>query len=251
MKELEALLKAATDAKAEAEANPTDKVKQKAAADAQKAYDDAKAAADLEDKPNPDDVTDPDFDESKADEATKKYIAKLRKENASHRTKSKDLASKLKLSDEQKRAILKAAGIESEDEKPEEKISKLTQETQTQSFRLAILESAMQHGVPRDQVDFYEFLVSKATSQLEEGEELSEEALAEIVTQVKASGKTPANTKPGKEGDKTPPPGSDANRVTLEKFISMSMMEKSALYTKNEALYTELMTQAKAKRKLV
>lgn len=196
-----------------------------------------------------------DLDESKLDEKTKGYIKKLRDEAAKHRTGKKSLADQLKAEQERRKAILKAAGIESEDDKPEEKVKTLSTQNSTLAFRNAILESAVQHGVPGDQVDYFEFLVNKATGSLEEGEELTDEALKEIVQKVKKAAKggganTTVNGKDGKGGNNSPPPGS-SGEISLDKFCKMSIAEKSKLFSENQALYETLVKEAKLKKKLV
>ena len=243
-------LKAAMDAALVAsQAAATDKKLQAAYAEAKKAYDEAlaKSKEDVEDDPEDDDPT-----EEKLDEKTKAYLAKLRKENAGHRTKAKDLASQLKISEDQKKAVLKAIGIESDDSKPEDKIKALSVESQQLAFRSAILESAVQHGIGKDDLEFFEFLVAKGVGELEEGEELSEDAMTAIVTKVTKAGKGKANTSVGTgDGKGKKPAGDKDGEVTLAKFITMSITEKSKLYTDNVDLYTSLITEAKRQKKLV
>lgn len=239
-------LKAKWEAAAAEAAKDSENADLKAKAEAAKAEYDAKKAEE--------DQVDPDaLDEDSLDEKTKAHIAKLRKENASHRTKAKDLASKLKTSDEQKKAILKAAGIEDESEKPEERVKTLTATSQQLAFRSAILEAAVEHGIAKDQLEFFEFLVQKEAGKLEENEELSDEQLAEIVAKVKKQGAGVANTSvEGDEGgNKTPAPNGGNKGVTLDQFVRMSMTQKSELYTKNPKLYEQLVTEAKAKKRLV
>jgi hypothetical protein len=195
------------------------------------------------------------LDESKLDEKTKAYIAKLRKENASHRTKNKELASKFKGSEEQKKAILKAAGL-LEEEKPEEKLQAASAANNSLAFRNAILETAVEHGIPKDKLKYYQFLVSEAMEEVAEGEELSDEKLAEIVAECKkgGSGKAANSTviKLDKDGKPvTPPPPGESGKMTLEKFCSLSMVEKSKLYQTSPAVYEEFMNLAKSKKKLI
>jgi hypothetical protein len=248
---LEELLKLLEAAQAAAKADPEDEDLKKAVEEAQAAYDAKKAESDDQGDPDPDKL-----DESSMDDKTKKYLAKLRKENAGHRTKSKDLASKVKAEQDRVKAILKAAGIESQDEKPEEQIKNLTGQTQSLAFSNAILETAVEHGIPKEGLKYFKFLVSEATGELEEGEELSDDKLAEIVAEVK-KGRTAKSASSsvggGQDGGGNPPPpgGSKTGSITLEKFCSMSISEKSALYEKNRDLYVSLMTEAKAKKKLV
>lgn len=259
--DLASLKKLMDEALAASQADASNKDLQKAHAEAKKAYDDAviaKAEADAAAGTDEDEDDDQKVDEEKLDGKTKAYLAKLRKENAGHRTKNKELVSKLGVSEAQKKAILKAAGIEDESESPEEKVKSLTADSQQLAFRTAILESAVEHGIGKDNLEFYEFLVAKAVEGLKEGEELSDEAMEAIITKVKkaAGGKGGANTSVGTgadgKGGKTPPdPNSKTGEITLEKFIRMSVTEKSKLYETNLDLYTTLMAQARAQRKLV
>ena len=243
-------LKAAWDAAVAAlNAAPKEKALIEAEAAAKAAYEEAKAKADAE--PPKDD--DPDDQSKWSPEKTKAYIDKLRKENATHRNKNKELASQLKLSEEQKKGVLKAIGIESDDEKPEEKLKALTSESQQLAFRNAILESAVQHGIPADKVKYYQFLVVEATNELEEGEELSDEKMEEIIKEAKSSSKGSNSTsvgKGGKDGKQPPKPG-ESGDISLDQFCRMTMIEKSNLYLKQPDTYKALLSEAKAKKRLV
>jgi hypothetical protein len=234
-------LKAAWDAALDAlKAKPEDEALKTAAADAEAAYNAKKA------EPPPGEE-----DDSAWDDKTKAYIKKLRDESASHRTKNKELTSVVKTEKERTKAILKAAGIEDDSEKPEEKIKSLSAESQTLAFRNAILESAVHNGIPADQLEFYEFLVAKEASKLAEGEELSEATMTEIVAKIKKTGSTPASSSVGTgKGGGTPPPG-NSGAVSLDAFCAMSITQKSDLYVKNPNLYTQLLAEAKAKKRLV
>lgn len=259
--DLASLKKAMEAALAASQADASNKDLQKAYAEAKKAYDDAVVAKAEADKKaaggDENDDEDDEVDEEELDEKTKAYLAKLRKENAGHRTKNKELVSKLNVSESQKKKILEAAGIEVDTETPEEKLKSISAESQQLAFRTAILESAVEHGIGKDSLEFYEFLVAKAVEALEEGEELSDEAMEEIISKVKkAGGKGGANTSvgtgaDGKGGKNPPDPNKKVGEVTLEKFIRMSITEKSKLYETNLDLYTELTAQARAQRKLV
>lgn len=214
---------------------------------AKKLYDDAvKAAADDESG---------DEDESGWDDKTKAYIQKLRKEAADNRTKAKDLKSKLSSEEEKRKAILKAAGIETEEENPAEQLKGQKAVTNQLLFRNAILESAVEHGITGENLDYYQFLVTKEAEKLEEGAELSDEQMAGIVAKVKRAGgsgaaNTSVNGKDGKGSGKAPnPDGSGA--VTLGQFAKMNITQKSELYTKNPDLYSTLMNEARQKNMLV
>lgn len=241
LEELKAKMEAA---KAALAAKPEDETLKKALEDAERAYNDAKAAAGSD---NPDEP-----DESKLDEKTKQYLAKLRKENAGHRTKAKDLASQLKAETDRKNAILRAAGL-LEEEKPEEKIKTLSETTQQLAFKNAILEHAVKLGIPADGIEYFEFLVNKKGSDLQENEEMTEDQIAEIASQVKKQfSKAPVGATSTVTSTTTPTPSDGANRtVTVEQFIAMSITERSKLYNDNKDLYARLFAEAKAKKKVV
>lgn len=237
-------LKAAWDAAVKAlEASPEDKNLKAKAKEAQDAYE-AKLAED-------DDTDDEDEELGEVDDKTKKYIAKLRKENAAQRVKNKDLKKKITYTEEQKRAILKAAGIDSEEEDPTETIKLLRASDSEKDFQLAILRSAVEQRIPSDAVEFYEFLVRKATSELEEGEELDDEVLKQIVVKSRKHGKMAANTSVDEEKGKKPPPPGGGKEISLDQFCLMSMMEKDKLFREQPEVCQALMKEARAKKKLV
>lgn len=234
-------LKAAFDAaKAKADAAPNDVALKAAAEAAETVYNEAKTKAEGEED-------DDGIDDSKLDEKTKSYVEKLRKENAKHRVKGKDLASKLKTSEEQRKAILKAAGIESEDEEPEERVKTLTAESQTLAFRNAVLELAVEQGIPKENLKFFQFLVAEAVGEMEEGDELSDEKLAEIVKQAQGGTGKAASTSVG--GGKNKPKPGETSEIDLAKFLTMTISERSLLYSKNPEAYLKLTEEAKAKGK--
>lgn len=245
---LEELKAAWEKAQADLAKSPEDEGLIKAEADAKAAYEAKKAEAE-------DDDLEDDVDETKLDDKTKAYIAKLRKENAGHRTKNKDLKSKLNMSEAQKKKMLEAAGLLDE-EKPEEKLKSATEQNDSLAFRNAVLETAVANGIPANKIKYFQFLMSEAVSELGEGEELSEERLAEIVKECKAGAqKTPANStvkKLDKDGNQIqdPPPG-EKGEVTLEKFLAMGVVSRSKLYLEKPALYEELAAKAKSKGKLI
>ena len=103
----------------------------------------------------------------------------------------------------------------------------------------------------------YQFLIQDATESLGEGEELSDERLAQIVVECKkgGAGTNGANStvkKFDKDGKQIadPSPG-DTGGMTLEKFCSMGIVEKSKLYNASPDVYNTFMKAAKAKGKLV
>lgn len=245
LEQLKALLDAAA---AELAKNPSDEALKTKHAEAKQAYDTA-LAADKNAGDKGDKGGDGGFDISKLDPVAQKVIKDLRSENATARTKNRELGeshSKLK------KALVEAGIIEDDSQEPEEKIKTLSAATDQLSVRNAILEAAVEHGIGRDGLDYFTFLVEKRASQLEDGEELSEadvEALAK-----EARGKTGGSTGTtsvgagGKNGS-APPPG-ESGAVTLESFLKMSITEKSALYNKDKPSYDRLFAEAKATKRL-
>jgi hypothetical protein len=226
---------------AEAAKAPENKELAAKVTEAQAAYDAKKA----EEESDPDAV-----DETKLDEKTKAHIAKLRKEAAGHRTKGKDLASRLKASEEKTKAILKAAGIE-EEPNPEEKIKTLSAGNEQLAFRSAILEAAVEHGIPREKLKYFQFLISEAASEIEEGEEIPDDKMTAIVAECKVAKAANTSVNGGAGGGSgTPTPGG-AGSVSLDQFCKMSISEKSDLYLKKPQLYEALVAEAKAKKRLI
>lgn len=195
-------------------------------------------------------------DESKWDESTRNYIKQLRAESANHRTKSKSLETQLsKLTgdvDTLKGSLRKALGQEDGDDSgsPEEQITQLKTGNEQMAFRLAVMESAFEHGfTSKDQVEYYEFLIQKKASELKDDEEVSDEAMAEIVTKVKGFSKPGSGTSTTSvNGQKPPPSDSSTQAVSVEAFAKMSIMEKSTLYAKDPTQYERLMAAAQDKK---
>lgn len=184
-------------------------------------------------------------------EKQKSYIDSLRKESAKYRTKSKELDSKVsevttKLTKFEKG--LKSLFGEGEDENvdPEEKIGQLSQALQAKEVQQTITELAYDNGIPKEDKEYFEFLMMKRLQGLEENEELGEEDIAEIAKQAKGrklgASSVGAGLKPGSEGSK------GTGEIGLEQFKKMSITEKSALYGKSPELYERLMQESKVRR---
>lgn len=172
-------------------------------------------------------------------------IKSLRAENAKHRTDKNNLASRMEKIEKGLKGFL---GEESEEDKdPEVKLSKIQSEHEALSVRTAILELALEHGIGKDDLEFFEFKMSKKLSSLDEGEELSEDAFSEILGSIKGRGnageKKPASSSAG--AGKKPDQGGSNDEVTLEQFAKMGMLEKSELYRTKPDLYNKLMGESK------
>jgi hypothetical protein len=194
-------------------------------------------------------------DLEKLDPKVQKLIKDLRTESASHRTKNKNLDSQLS---KLKKGLVEAGVIEDDSEEPEEKIKSLSSKTAALEVNIAILSAAVEYGIQKDALEYFEFLVNKKLESLGEGEELTDELLDEIAQSAKKTVKgnaksTSVGDGKGADGEeKDPPePGAKDGEVTLEKFVRMNITEKSQLYVKNPELYNRLFSEAKQKKLLV
>lgn len=199
---------------------------------------------------------DSEADESGWDEKTKGYIKNLRSESASHRTKAKSLEGELGgLKDrfsKMESAMKVALGLDEADKlSPEQKVEKLTVDRERIELRNAILESAMANGIGAEDLDYYEFLISKKTTALKDDEELSEEAMSEIVKTVRGkSGKAATTSVTDTDTEKKKPSTPGADEVGIDQFVAMSITEKSHLYSKNPDRYNALMAEARQKNRI-
>lgn len=189
-----------------------------------------------------------DDDLSGLDEKTKKYILKLRKENAKHRTAVKTTEDRLgKL----EKGLKSAFGLEDQESvDPEKQISSLQSEREALAFKAAVMETAIENGLNMDQANYFQFLLAQKSNELEEGEELSDEALTDLVTKSKAiGGKGGVGGSTSVTGGGTTPrkPGASGD-ITLEQFTKMSMTEKSKLYQNDANTYNALMAEARSKK---
>lgn len=248
-------LKAALDAAKKAlDAKPEDEALKAALEKAQKEFDEALAAS--EDDEEEDESDEQEESKDKGDkldtltpEQLKKLVKDLRKENGDKRGKVKTLTeghNKLK------QALVDAGIIENDEESPEEKLKVSSMQSEAMTMRAAILESAIEHGVGKEGLDYFTFLVEKKAASLGEDEELTADDLAEIAKEVSSkSGKGGGTTGAGGgNGGGSPPPGGKGG-TTLEQFTKMSIAEKSKLYSENRDLYNKLIAEAKDKKVLV
>lgn len=180
-------------------------------------------------------------------EWAKKEIKGLRSESAKNRTKSKDLETRFsKLESGLKTAL----GIEDEEEDPAEVAASLQNQNSSLELRNVILGLALENGIGGDQLEYFEFLIGKGINSLDENEEeLSDEAIKAIVQKVKGQGQGPADSSVDDDQDQNPPGDGNGGEsgISLEEFTSMSVLERSNLYTKDPTTYNSLFKQAKAK----
>lgn len=194
-------------------------------------------------------------------EEAKAALALARKEAAAARIKNKDLMSKFTMMEEKfskmEKGIKSAVGLEDGDELTPEKMKTTLDEKDAYIVQLesqmALLNAADEHGIPAEGRKYFALLIDEAAQALEEGEELSEEAVTKVVTEVKARfGKAGNSSVDGNgKGGGNPPPAGGGDKVSVEKFAKMTTTEKSVLYQKQPELYAELFRTAKEKRLLI
>lgn len=218
-------------------AAPNSQVDQKAAVVEGKSVDEQKADGDSGE-----------LDVSKLDPKVQKLIKDLRNENAGSRKSNKALTeSHGKL----KKALVEAGIIEDDEEAPEEKLKAITAQHEVSVVNNAILETAIEHGVGKDDLKYFRFLVQEKFETLGEDEELDSDQLAELAAEArKRSGTQATGSTSVTEKGKAPAPGA-TGAVSLDQFVKMNMGEKSELYTKNPATYNQLMAEAKSKKRLL
>lgn len=214
----------------------------------------------------------PDEDESWFNDPVKvkEYVKNLRSENKQRRLNEQTLTQQFNQLQNQHQGLtqrLKATfgstGEEGND------ISKLPPEQQVEILHSAIQEREEMLMEREAEIEFlrvssslgihdskeqryFQFLINEHMADKEDGYELAEEDLQEIVNQV-------AGTRQQKPGTGAPssssfsrstvaPPDSDTHsgQVTVEAFKKMGTMAKSQLYAQNPDLYNQLAKQARA-----
>ena len=176
-------------------------------------------------------------------EELRKMVKDLRGESAKHRTRAKNLEdSQTKL----KTKLVEAGFIEDDSKEPAEQLESFKQATAELQVKNAILQAAVENGISKDGVDYFEFLVNKKLGALEEGAEITSDDLAAWATEAKKKfgGGSGGSTSVGADGKKNP---NGDSSVTLDQFVKMSTGEKSSLFNKDRAAYDQLFSQAKSK----
>ncbi len=194
-------------------------------------------------------------------------IKKLRGENAKARTTNKDLKSQVDALGgrfSQMEKGLKSLFGDGEDDKltPEQRLEKVQAQNATLEIENALRDAAWEQGVSKDDFEFFSFLANKELDQLDEGQELSDEKLAEIAQ--KAKGRS-ANSSTSTGGDgqgngngngKTPNPADaqDPDVPSPDEFAAMGIGEQSLLYQKlkakgRQAEYDKLWKASETKRR--
>ncbi len=184
------------------------------------------------------------------DDKTKDYVKKLRKESASYRTKAKQLEEKFD------KLVKAVKGDDSDDSAdPVEKAKQIAAEqarVQDLEFKNQVAELAIENGLGAKEHKYLKFLISEAASQLDEGEELSEDMLEGLIKEAKgvsgpkSGGSTSVDA--NKNGGDKKNPDNKGEAVSLEEFVKMTFIEKGQLFGKNPDLYKKLTSQAMDRR---
>lgn len=196
-------------------------------------------------------------DENLSPEDMKKIIKDLRKENAGHRTKGKSQEDAFKKLNDELGGIKKHLGIK-EDQDPAEQLKELTSKSEALEFELSMQQLARANGIPVEHDDYFRFMIGKKIAAIEaegkEGDELSEQAITEVVTEVQKytgfKATKPNGNSSGVDDNVKPPAGGGKEAMTPEAFAKLSMAEKSKLYVDNKPEYDRLLASAKNKRLL-
>lgn len=181
------------------------------------------------------------------------YIKSLRTENADRRKKGKTLEESLTTlkteGEDFRNKVAKAIGIETE-LSPEDQINQLTENTYDLQTKNFMLETMMEQGIGKADSEYFQFLLTQRAASLGENEELSEEQLQSIVTEVKARSAAPVNSSTSvstqNPGGAAPTPGISTD-ITPQQFAKMNITEKSEMFGRNPEIYNSLMAQVKEK----
>lgn len=247
IKELRSKYKAAKTA---LDASPEDADLKSALEAARTAYESALDADEDSDdsssgKKGDDEGDDDSLDESKLDPKTQAHLKKLRRENAKHRTTAKSAAERLSALES---GIKKLGGSEDDERSAEDKLGDLQANNEGLAFKTAVLEAAIEHGVGKDDREYFEFLVAKKLNGLKENEEMNEDDFADIAKASKKSGggkiRTSVDDSDAQDPDKK-------GEMNVDQFVKMDTVAKSVLFNSNRALYDKLFAEAKEKRRLI
>jgi len=190
------------------------------------------------------------------DDSTKAYVAKLRGENKQRRLEADSLKEKTtKLETEfneitgKLKSVLGGGDDEDEEYTPAQKVELLTHEIEARDAHIAFMESSLALGItdPKDR-KYFQFLLDDHMSEQEDGYELPDDVLDELVGQVRQrsqlKGPFAGGTTSFSNG-KTPPTREGSGEISVAQFMAMKTTERGALYGKNPELYNRLLAESK------
>jgi hypothetical protein len=172
-------------------------------------------------------------------------IKSLRNENAKYRTEKNNFQTRLEnIESGFKQMFGEGDGQELT---PEQQVEQLSAGYEQMSYQNAIMGLAYENGIPMDNYEYFNFLMDKAVNSLEEGQELSEEQLLEVIQRSKGFNQTMDNANSSVDGQAGQAPEGNQG-TTLEQFLKMNVVQKSELYRNKPEIYNSLFAQAKEKR---
>lgn len=177
-------------------------------------------------------------------------IKGLRQENADFRTKKNNLSTRLENIENGFKQMF--GGEEGQEQlSPEQKIEQLQGGYESLSYENAVMGLAYENGIPMENYEYFNFLMDKQVNGLEEGQELSEDQLLEVIQKAKGFNATMDDSNTSVDGaNGNNDPQGQQGEITLDQFAKMGMVEKSELYRKSPAIYNQLIKQAREKRLL-
>jgi hypothetical protein len=176
-------------------------------------------------------------------------IKNLRAENAKYRTEKNNVTTRLENIENGFKQMFGGEG-EGQELTPEQQIEQLQGSYEQMSFQNALLGLAYENSIPMDNYEYFNFLMDKEVNGLEEGQELSEESLLEVIQKAKGFNQSMDNANTSVDGQGNENPNQNSGSITLEQFTKMNISEKSELYRKSPAVYNQYMKQAKENRLL-
>lgn len=191
------------------------------------------------------------FDYSDPEKA-KAEIKRLRDENAKARIKNKETSQRLTTLEQTFGGLKKALGVSDDKELTPEELKaereRLMAERDALLVDQQLREMESEHSIPKEHSKYFRFLLNEKLESLEEGEELPQEDLEDIVKQVKSLGGTKkSGNSTGLNSGGAPSPKEGTGDLTVEDFAEMTLGERTALYTKNPQEYNRLFAAANAK----
>lgn len=177
----------------------------------------------------------------------KDLVKSLRTENAKHRTKNKELDSKLSGLEATLGKLKSALGGEEEETDPAVAAQNLAAQNQALHVELGIAQLALEHGIGSSDAQFFKFLLAQKFEGLGEGEEVTDDDVKAIVSEVKKRGGAASNGSTGLNLESRPNADKKTD-LSVEEFAGLGLAEKSQLYAKNPDQYQKLFNEAVKKR---
>lgn len=207
-----------------------------------------------------------DHDNPNWDDATKKYIEKLRKENGKYRNTAKQNAENLNATQQKLEQFTshmkKALGLEEEGEEiTPEVLEGLEAMNQQASFDNGLLKNFLERKGLLKEFKYFHHLVNSGLEELHElhGDEMEEDGIQGVfdsaysdTTNLFVAGAANNGNTSVNSNNPSPKGGAGGKGdVGLDAFLAMNTGEKSALYQKDPQTYNRLMAEAKSSKRSI